>query len=326
MNNKLEYIKIKNIISFNKMKNKKYFDEMEYKEKYLLVKKTTDFKYLYLVPKLKGIIINAGNKEIEKVDTIKAIVEIFYDKEIQISENTKILSNNDIKDIYRTNRKVYINSRYIEKRKTMAKNEVYDCDVGTYVLIIERIEFLISICKKYFSRPEEQIIFVISQITKYIKYVNYHDYRTCLANAILLGTGVCIDFAITLYKCLDELGYECELINGIGKGKEEDLISKVNIFNKKNHAWNQVKFDGVWYNIDITWFLTLNEMKWILASDKVFEENYCHITDIKEHYCRNDFDRKEMETIFKKMDKYASVLREFENGNKDLILKLEKDE
>ena len=325
MTNKMEYLKIKNIININKMKNKRYFDDLDYIDKFLIVKRKSDLKYLYIALKAKGIVINAGDKEIENVNTIKAIIENFPNKEIEICENTKVLSNNDIKDIYQINRKVYINNRYIEKRNIMARNEVYVSDISTYILIIDRIEFLIQICKKYFSTPDEQIMFVISQILKYIKFVDYHDYRTCLANATLLGTGVCIDFAITLYKCISELGYECELITGIGKGTEKDATSRVNILKKRNHAWNQIKINNVWYNIDITWFLTEKEMKWLLVCDKDFEANCCHITDIKEHYCRENYDRKKLDDIFNSVNKYASVWKEFEKGNRELILKKDDD-
>lgn len=155
---------------------------------------------------------------------------------------------------------------------------------------------------------------------KYIKYVNYHDYRTCIANAILLGTGVCIDFAITLYKCLTDLGYQCKLINGISSGTKEDINSKINIIKKSNHAWNQVKINDNWYNIDITWFLTTNESKWLLVSNKEFEEGYKHITDNKEHYCTKSYDRERLNNLLSQMNQYKSILKEFDKGNKEEVL------
>ena len=315
--NLLRKFKIRLGIKFNKIKHKKYYEEFEKSDKLLLIKKKYDLQFLYLVPKMKGIVIEVEKNRLNSVKDIKVIASIFSNKEIHINENVKILSNKDIKDLYYINKKIYLNNKYIEKRNYMFSNEIYKCDINTYVLIIDKIEFLINICKQNFEKEEEQIIFIISQIIKYIKYVDYHDYRTCLANSILLGTGVCVDFAITLYKCITDLGYECELINGIGFGNKEDLNSDVNITKRSDHSWNQIKLDSVWYNIDITWLLTLNDFNWVLVSDEVFEKDYKHITNKKEHYCKNSFDREKLRKLWVKINRYESVLKEFDKGNKN---------
>lgn len=310
--NKFRYLKIKYLIKFNKFKNKKIYENFEKENKYLLIKKKFDLRFLYFVPKMKGIVIRLEKNGNIDVDTVKSIAKCFPVTEIVIDESIKKLENKDIKELYSINRKIILNNRYIEKRNVQAMNEIFECDINTYILILEKTEYLISICKKNFSTQDEQIIYIISQITKYIKYVDFHDYRTCLANALLLGTGVCIDFAITLYKCITDLGYECELISGIGSGTKEDVNSPINIIRKNNHAWNQIKINNVWYNIDITWYLTHKSFDWVLVSDKDFEKDYKHITSSKYHHCNTNYDRKKLQQLWDKIDKYPSVLKEFD--------------
>lgn len=50
---------------------------------------------------------------------------------------------------------------------------------------------------------------------------------------------VCQGYALIAYKMMTEAGIDCRIITGTGKGV--------------SHAWNIVKLDGQWYNIDCTW-------------------------------------------------------------------------
>ena len=53
------------------------------------------------------------------------------------------------------------------------------------------------------------------------------------------GKAVCQGYAYAFEILCDLVGIECEYVTGFGNGE--------------NHGWNQVKVDGVWYNIDLTW-------------------------------------------------------------------------
>lgn len=258
---------------------------------------------------MKGIIIELGKNKFKDLDIVKCIANYFSNTEILLKEETKTLSNNDIKELYYLNKKIILNSVYISNSNILAKNEIYMCNIKTYILIIEKIEKLISICKKQYKTEEEQVLFIISQIAKHIKYVDYHDYRTCLANALLLGTGVCIDFAITVYKCITDLGYECELIHGVGSGSKEDVGSIVNITKKDSHAWNQIKIKDKWYNIDLTWYLYNKDLKWLLVSDEEFEIDYNHLVYKRLHYCNESFDREQLNKIWNEVNKHENYLK-----------------
>lgn len=310
-----EKMKIKHLIKKNRKKHQDYFDELKKSDKYLYIKRKSDFKFFYLAPKYKGIALGIQHNELFDKKIIKKIIEYFSNTNIILYEKEKLFNNEDIKQFYNINRKLIVNTQYFEKGRNF-KNEIYYCDINTYILIIEKIEFLVKICNENFISQEEQFMFILTQILKYIKYVDYHDYRTCMANSVLLGTGVCMDFAITLYKCLTDIGIECEIIQGIGKGKDEDVNSIINISKKRDHAWNQVKIKDKWYNVDLTWFLSSNKYCWLLSDDKTFTEGNKHITNQKYHYCRENYDEDQLKILYNRFMEFDSLWKRFDNGDK----------
>jgi len=305
----VDYLKIKTIIELGKLTKKKQIEQIPTNIDNLLIKSE---KNLWQVTKLNKFVLELGRLGIKNSKTVKAIIKNFPHKEILIYETEKVLNNEDIKEMYSYHRNIVLENRYIEKRNYRAINEIFTCDINTYVLIIDKIEYLNKICLEKFQQEDERIMFIITQLAKYIKFVDYHDYRTCMANAILLKSGVCIDYAITLYKCLTDLGYECELINGISHGKKELANSKVDMFNLSNHAWNKVKINGKWYNVDLAWFAEKGNSKWLLAGDNDFEEGEVHITDLKEHRCRENYDIIRKNELLNQMQKYESFLEKYD--------------
>lgn len=71
-------------------------------------------------------------------------------------------------------------------------------------------------------------------------------------------------FKMILQRLLENEGIPSVIIIGAttGKGKTVD------------HAWNKVKVDGKWYNIDLCWADTENTTKYDLKSDQSFAANY----------------------------------------------------
>lgn len=307
----LDYLKIKAIIELGKLTKKKQIERIPTNIDNYLIKKENK---LWQITKVRKFVLQVGKLGIRDAKTVKAIIKNFPHKEILIYETDKILSNEDIKEIYNYHRNIIFDNTYMEKRNYNAKNEIFKCDINTYVLIIDKIEYLNKICLGKFEQEDERIFFIMTQLAKYIKYVDYHDYRTCMANAILLKSGVCIDFAITLYKCLNDLGYECELVNGISHGKKEYANSKIDIFNKTNHAWNKVRIKDKWYNVDLTWFAEKGDSKWLLSGDTDFEEGDRHITDQKEHLCRENYNIDRKNQLLEQMQKYESYLEKYDKG------------
>lgn len=65
----------------------------------------------------------------------------------------------------------------------------------------------------------------------YSKYSAYH--------ALCTGTSVCQGYAVLFYRLCKEAGYSVRIISGKGYGED--------------HAWNIVKVNGRYYNVDCTW-------------------------------------------------------------------------
>jgi hypothetical protein len=55
---------------------------------------------------------------------------------------------------------------------------------------------------------------------------------------LCLGVGVCESFAEAFYIMMSALDIDCKIVVSVPA---------------ERHAWNKVKIDGVWYNIDLTW-------------------------------------------------------------------------
>ncbi|MBD0401352.1 transglutaminase domain-containing protein [Flammeovirga sp. EKP202] len=54
-----------------------------------------------------------------------------------------------------------------------------------------------------------------------------------------------------LYKAVcDELGIECEIVEGFSRVYLSDLTRK---FQNPDHAWNAIKIDDKWFLVDVTW-------------------------------------------------------------------------
>ena len=93
------------------------------------------------------------------------------------------------------------------------------------------------------------------EVSDYKKIMAINDY---IVNNCTYVSGADKDYSPTVYGCLVEKEANCE-----GYAKTFDMLAAdvglescliTGITDKgENHAWNQVKADGDWYNIDVTW-------------------------------------------------------------------------
>lgn len=91
----------------------------------------------------------------------------------------------------------------------------------------------------------------LSSDSDYSKIKKIHDYvinkysydtthqKSSAYDLLINKTSVCEGYALTAYRMFVDIGLECRIISGLGNGEA--------------HAWNIVKVDGAWYNIDLTW-------------------------------------------------------------------------
>ena len=91
----------------------------------------------------------------------------------------------------------------------------------------------------------------LEDATDYKKVKKIHDYiinrvsydnkltKSSAYNALIDKSAVCEGYSMLAYRMFTEIGLESRIISGVGNGGP--------------HAWNIVKVDGKWYNIDLTW-------------------------------------------------------------------------
>ena len=110
------------------------------------------------------------------------------------------------------------------------------------------------------------------------------DYIIHKANGpILNGVAVCSGYAYAFQYLAQSMGFDCIYVSGLGyRGDTSSL-----------HAWNMVKLDGEWYNVDVTWD-DGNTVKYnyFLKGEKTFTASGTeHIPDSDFTYpqARNDY-------------------------------------
>ena len=104
---------------------------------------------------------------------------------------------------------------------------------------------------------------------------------------------MCSGYADIAKHVFDCVGIECRKIGGTDKKGE-------------GHAWNQIKIDNKWYNLDLTWDRDLILMgypaRWILKSDKQFENHSEYTVDsvYSVEKCNNNIKKRDMkETVIR---------------------------
>ena len=97
------------------------------------------------------------------------------------------------------------------------------------------------------------------------KYADAHD----AMGFVIDGKIVCDGYAYTYQWLLDYLGIESIVVYG-----DSTLNGK-----SEGHAWNKVKLDGKWYNVDVCWADTGCGREYFLKSDDYFKKHYHKFED-----------------------------------------------
>lgn len=94
------------------------------------------------------------------------------------------------------------------------------------------------------------------------------------------GKAICSGYAIILHEALQYIGIKSKYIEG---------YPEYNSGEKHGHAWNQVKIDGKWYNVDPTWDAENLQIegvwRYALLDDKTFKRSHSAFPRIyTQHY------------------------------------------
>lgn len=135
-------------------------------------------------------------------------------------------------------------------------------------------------------------------------------FRTQTLEGIFTKKTVCTGFSYIFKMLLEYIGIESNICIGYFKiGREKEIP----------HAWNQVKIDGKWYNIDISYGIEHYDEyekigegkipKYFLLSDEEYYKKYIvskigmknKNTKMKIYKCDNTYDRSKLKYIFKQI-------------------------
>lgn len=123
-------------------------------------------------------------------------------------------------------------------------------------------EILGSIIKPTMTDFDKELA-IHDYIVNNCKYGFFNDDSEREYNAygvLIEGKAVCSGYAAAMDLLLECSGVESRFVVGYAESSQrsadssgvEDKSSRKNI-KADNHAWNQVKIDGIWYNVDATW-------------------------------------------------------------------------
>ena len=301
-----------------KLQRKFYIFNESYEN--IAIERFGDFYLTELSNKIYFIIDkNMAKEKNVLLKLIKNLIE--KGKNIYLVETVKTFSDEDITYLYTLSNKIIFFNKYMEISHELAVNQILEVDISSYVLIIDKLNYFKKICEKYCKTDFEKIIFSAVQISNYVKYGYLTQTNSCLASCFLLKTGVCIDIAIALWKCLDKLNIECSIIKGIGDmNKNKDLSGLVRF----DHAWNQIKLNGNWYNLDLTWYMSSRKLDFFLVNDEQFYSDNLHKYVMVNHYCKYNEDAKKISNKIEEYSRYYNVFHQYDKGIKDIELKIKE--
>ena len=313
----LKYWRILLKAKINKKLQRRYFIFNDSYES-IAVKRFSDY-YLTELSNMIYFFIDANMAKEKKV-LLKLITRLVEKgKKVYLYEEVKTFSDEDITYLYKLSNKIMFFDKYIEISHELTSNQILEIDAASYALIIDKLNYFQKICKKYCKNDLDQVIFSAVQISNYVKYSEETTSDSCLTSCFLQKRGVCIDISIALWKCLDRLNIQNAVIKGIGNINSKPNLSGLVRF---DHAWNQIKIEDKWYNLDLTWYMSLKNLDFFLVKDEIFYVDNMHKTTIRNHYCKTSVNPEYIQGKINEYNKYKNVFEQYDKGIKDIELKL----
>ena len=153
---------------------------------------------------------------------------------------------------------------------TYTLNMVYSTTATQEATLDSNVAYVLRTLNLTGKSDYEKIKAVYDYMCKYIKYDNAHlsnpDYllQYSAYAALVNCSAVCQGYATLFYRFMMELGIDCRVVTGIGGTPD----------NYGPHAWNIVKVDGLYYNLDATWDAGNTSYEWFLTSTWDFPDHY----------------------------------------------------
>lgn len=163
--------------------------------------------------------------------------ELFY-----LDVNKMCLNIETTTKFLRTKYKVYITGA--DGGNYLSDDFQSTSEIETAIMQVENIKN--TIIRELSGNDYKKITYVHDYLVKTIEYDSTCGQKGTynLYGALVGRKCVCEGYAKALKYILNEAGIECELMQGTATNSTGITES---------HAWNCVKLDGIWYEIDVTW-------------------------------------------------------------------------
>ncbi len=142
-----------------------------------------------------------------------------------------------------------------------------------------------------------------------------NTYGATVYGCLVDGEAHCEGYAKAFQYLCAEVGLECVVVTGVTSDGE-------------NHAWNQVKIDGEWYNVDVTWddldAETAGRHLYFMCNDEFMSESHtAEIAYFMPFECTSEGDWFKRSGLYIETIENAETImrREIFNGNKAVELK-----
>lgn len=255
-----------------------------------------------------------------------------YGINVTFTEFNKVFENDDFNRIKEINPNTKNDFRYVYPNYLGGYNISTEMDIDLYLQIQDKIKYLVEVAKANFTRQDEQIMFIVNQLSDYIEYDFDADSRSnqeylklsSLEGCLKDRKTICSGVAFAFERCMNELGVECILIMGACyNNKDKTLISSLD----NNHVWNKVKLENKWYNVDVTNLLapvskiTKEDLVniFILTSDSSLKKVGCTITDTT-GIPESNTDYPNKMSAYKNTKDIVNVLEKYDKGNRSKFI------
>ena len=191
--------------------------------------------------------------------------------------------------VYTTKKSGYYYEADIQYRTTKEQEEYIDSELSRIVnnLIDNRMSTV------------DKVKTVNDYIVKIYKYDDTLKSDN-VYSALTTKTTVCQGYAMTAYKMFKILGIDCRIINGDKSGVR--------------HAWNLVKINDKWYQLDCTNNDNIVRDKYLLKSDSYMRENGFKWDNTQYPTADENYFSQKTEYIDYNNDKETDILQYYEGG------------
>lgn len=234
---------------------------------------------LNLIMRRTGITFHTYRSVMDEIGTnstvLNAVLAIDRKDTSKDADYLSLLIDNITQGWTVINRYTYSNGKEVSLTSPTDKasttiNVQYETTIAQERILDNKIASIIKSLKLTNASDYEKV----KKIHDYV--INRASYDTKLKKSsaydlLIDQTAVCEGYTLAAYRLFTDAGLECRVITGSGDGE--------------SHAWNIVKVDGQWYNIDLTWDDPISSTgKPILSYDyflKSDEEFPRHVRDAK---------------------------------------------